>query len=139
MLDYRIDLILQAWLMIINTFHAYFTILFILAVIHVLFRKYSPYSQFYIAGFMTIQTIWDGCPITDWINIFNNIGKFELTPNGFLWDFAGDSAPWYRLVFLLMSLLLYYNAYQTWEKGQTPLRFRNYFSRGTFKMEGESI
>jgi hypothetical protein len=134
MIDYRVALVLEAGLMYLNVFHMLFTVLFFISFGLILFKKYSPYSQLYLVGFMTLQIIWNGCTITDIINILNAVGRYEFTPNGFIWNVGGEQSQLYRLAFLVMSPLLFYNAFYTWEKVQTHLDFGNYFRRGDFEM-----
>lgn len=134
MLVFNSTVLLEAWLMVLNTFHQVFTILFIYNFIRIILSKYSPYSQMYIAAFLSIQVAWNGCPISGFINIFNNIGNYEYELNGF---FFGSFLEWAHLVRFLsifMIGLLYWSAYETWFKVDYDMRFSQYFKRGDFKM-----
>ena len=133
MLDYRVDLLLQAWIMWLNVFHTLFTVLFLISIVLILIRKYSPYSQLYLVGFVTLQVVWNGCTITDTLNYFNSLGRFEFEPNGFIWDIGGDYSQWYRLAFLVFMPILYYNSFMTWSKASAHLDFGNYFRKKSSK------
>jgi len=131
--------LMEALLAVLNNFHSGFTVLYAIAVIAMLTQKYSPVSQLYIASFATLQIIWDGCPIAAFINIFNQIGNFTFERTEFFWGFAGEWTPMFRFALLILTGLLYWSSYETWEKSIFEFNLSNYFKRGTFKMEKEGL
>jgi hypothetical protein len=135
MLGHNYITVLEAWLAVLNLFHFAFTILFLICFFKVLFQKYSPYCQLYMAGFLIVQVSWDGCPIASFINIFNNLGGYSFEYNGFFFGAAGEWTQPLRFLGLLMMGLLTWSAFETWYKTDTPVDFANYMRKGTFQME----
>ena len=131
--------LLEGWLMVINTFHFVFTLIFITCIFKILFQKYSPYSQIYIASFVAIQTIWNGCPISEFVNMFNRIGGYEYEVNSFFFGAGGQWTPYLRVLAFFMVSILYWSAFETWYKVETPFVWSNYFKRGDFKMAPNAI
>ena len=126
--------LLEAWLMVLNSAHFALTILFSISIVKIIFQKHSPYSQYYIAGFVMTQTLWDGCPISTFVNFFNQMGGYEYELNGFFYGAAGEWAPYLRVLAFFVAGLLYCNAYETWYKIKTPILFGNFLKRGNFKI-----
>jgi hypothetical protein len=137
--NFDTTIILEAWLMVLNTFHFAFTVLFLYNFVKVILVKYTPYNQLYIAVFLSIQVMWNGCPIASFVNVFNEMGSFPYEFNGF---FFGAFLNWtdaVRFISILMIGLMYWSAYETWFKVDYPLDFSSYFKKGDFKIESQSI
>jgi hypothetical protein len=126
--------LLEAWLMVLNSAHFVLTIIFLISITKIILQKYSPYSQYYIAGFVMVQTLWDGCPISAFVNLFNQMGGYEYEINGFFYGAGGEWAQYLRVLAFLVAGLLYWSAYETWYKIETPIQFGNFLKRGDFKM-----
>lgn len=121
--------------MVLNTFHFIFSLIFITCILKIILQKYTPYSQAYIATFAMVQTIWDGCPISSFINIFNKAGNYEFELNSFFFGAGGQWTPYLRVLGFFMVSVLYWNSYETWNKASYRFQWDNYFKRGDFKMD----
>lgn len=93
----------------------------------------------YIAAFLSVQVLWNGCPIAAFVNIFNNIGNYEFEYNGFFFGAFLEWTQLTRFITLAMIGLLYWSAFETWNKSNMVVDFTQYFKNGEFKMESREV
>ena len=107
---------------LLDVFHSVIFILFGICAARFFLVKDAPYSSMYVGIVAFIQAIYNGCPLTDVVNLFAVKSGNIVVSNQFLFVFFD----WYwfsRVLILCVSLLLLYHSYVTWNKPRTVVNF----------------
>ncbi|MEM1312827.1 MAG: hypothetical protein AAGF07_05190 [Patescibacteria group bacterium] len=103
--------------------HQLVFILFVGSLVRVFLIKYTPYASLYLAIITIIQVIFNGCPLTNLNNfLYVKAGFTDLQSNFFWGGIFGEFTSLARMLFLMMSVLMFYYSVQTWNKAEVNIR-----------------
>jgi len=123
--------------------HNILLLLSFFSIVRIVTTKVSPYSSIYLGIVLLIQSVYNGCPLSDLQNLVALQINKESIPNQFNGGVFGDFTSIARLFFFCFSLIFLYYSYRTWNKVNVkvnPLRiFGKHFSYSNLFQKKQAI
>jgi hypothetical protein len=90
---------------------------FTFSLFRIFLYKNTPYASLCVAIVCIIQVVCNGCPVTDINNfLLLKAGFTDVDSNAFWGGIFGDYTGVFRLVFLFISIIMFYYSFKTWKK-----------------------
>lgn len=112
-----------------SAIHLFITFLFFISFARVIFAKYTPYSGFYVASIFCVQAIYNGCPFTEMQNWLGLRAGNLADPNEFMFGAFGDFTTIPRIIFFMLSVVIFRYSYNVWTKPTVVVNFNRCFKR----------